>query len=214
MSQLWLLARARRVLPVVCFIAVIEVLVAIYGSVQFRVGQHTVQPVPVAVVAPVLIACAVATIYFSPQPIIDRSSTRDLRPLVLALVVAVMSAATAGLVTATQNLDGELTTWAACRDLVGFSGLAFIGAALFSAAWYWTLPVLAAIVPLTGLSGHGLVELVTWALRPDDSKPAVVIACVWLGLGLFISQASEDLSILTSKLGVKLGGDRDRACKS
>jgi hypothetical protein len=187
-TGLWLLLRARRLLPIGCFVIAIEVLVLLYGSFQFRIGQQAVQPVPIAVFAPVLISCALAVMCFSPQRSVDLSATRDLRPTVLTLLIGCFVVAAFGLALATHGLTGELTTRGACRDLAGFFGLALIGAALLGAAWFWTLPVLAAMVPMIGLPGDGLTGLLTWPLRSDQSPGAMAIALALLITG-FLSLA-------------------------
>jgi hypothetical protein len=179
-----LLLRARRVVPLGCFILAVDILVLLYGSVEFRVGQQSVQPVPVAVLAPALMGCALAALCFSPQPGVDRGAARDLRPLVLALLIGCFALALLGLVLATRNLEGELTTRGACRDLAGFLGLALLGAALLEATWFWTLPVLAATIPLIGLPRDGLVGLLSWPLRSDQSASAAAIALTLLIAGL------------------------------
>lgn len=183
MTGLWLLLRARRLVPIGCFVIAIEALVLLYGSFEFRVGQQTVQPVPIAVFAPVLISCALAALYFSPQPGVDRSAARDLRPIMLTLLLGCFVLAAAGLAFATHDLTGDLTTRGACRDLAGFFGLALIGTAFLGAAWFWTLPVLAAMVPMIGLHDGGLVGLLTWPLGSDQSSSAAVIAVTLLIAG-------------------------------
>jgi hypothetical protein len=182
-TGLWLLLRARRLGPVGCFVVVVDILVLLYGSFEFKVGQQTVQPVPVAVFAPVLVSCALAVLCFSPQPGVDRSAARDLRPIVLTLLLSCFVLAAIGLALATHGLTGDLTTRGACRDLAGFFGLALIGAAFLGAAWFWTLPVLAAMIPMIGLQGDGLVGLVTWPLRSDQSTSATVTALTLLTAG-------------------------------
>lgn len=183
MTGLWLLLRARRLVPLGCFVLAIEVLVLLYGSFEFRVGQQTVQPVPIAVFAPVLISCALAALCFSPQPGADRSAARDLRPIVATLLVSCLILAAIGLALATHDLTGDLTTWGACRDLAGFFGLALIGAAFLGATWFWTPPVLAAMIPMIGLRGDGLVGLLTWPLREDRSATAAATALILLAAG-------------------------------
>lgn len=183
MTGLWLLLRARRLVPVGCFVIAVELLVLLYGSLEFRVGQQTVQPVPIAVFAPVLISCALAVLNFSPQPGVDRSASRDLRPIVLTLLISCFMLAAVGLAFATHGLTGDLTTPGACRDLAGFFGLALLGAAFLGAAWFWTLPVLAAMVPMIGLQDGGLVGLLTWPLRSDQSTSATATALTLLTAG-------------------------------
>ena len=155
----------------------------LYGSWEFRVGQQTVQPVPIAVFAPVLIGCALAVLCFSPQPGMDRGAARDLRLITLPLLAGCLALATVGLAVATHSLTGELTTRGACRDLAGFLGLALLGAAVLGAVWFWILPVLAAMIPMLGLHGAGLVSLLVWPLRSDQSSSATVTALVLLVVG-------------------------------
>ncbi|MEO6501451.1 MAG: hypothetical protein ABIQ09_06015 [Jatrophihabitantaceae bacterium] len=182
MTGLWLLLRARRLGSVGCFVLAVELLVLLYGSFEFRVGQQSVQPVPIAVFAPVLISCALAALCFSPQPGVDRSATRDLKPIVLTLLISCLVLAAVSLAFATHDLTGELTARGACRDLAGFFGLALIGAAFLGAAWFWTLPVLAAIVPMIGLHDGGLVGLLTWPLRSDQSTSATALTLLIAGI--------------------------------
>jgi hypothetical protein len=184
MTGLWLLLRARRLVSLGCFVLAIEVLVLLYGSFEFRVGQQTVQPVPIAVFAPVLISCALAALCFSPQPGLDRNGARDLRPIVVTLVISCFAVAALGLAVATRDLTGDLTSRGACRDLAGFAGLALIGAVLLGSAWFWTPPVLAAMFPMIGLRGDGLIGLLTWPLREDQSTSAAATALILLAAGL------------------------------
>ncbi len=183
MTGVWLLLRARRLVPVGCFVLAVELLVLLYGSIEFKVGQQTVQPVPVAVFAPVVISCALAVLCFSPQPVVDRSATRDLRPIVLTLLISCFVLAAVGLAFATHGLTGDLTTPGACRDLAGFFGLALLGAAFLGTAWFWALPVLAAMIPMIGLREGGLVGLLTWPLRSDQSTSAAATALILLTAG-------------------------------
>lgn len=184
MTGLWLLLRARRLGSVGCFVIAVELLVLLYGSFEFRVGQQTVQPVPIAVFAPVLISCALAVLCFSPQPGVDRGAARDLRPVVLPLLVSCFAVAALGLAVATHDLSGDLTSWGACRDLAGFLGLALIGAAFLGSTWFWTPPVLAAMIPMIGLQRDGLVGLLSWPLRENRSASAAVTALILLTAGL------------------------------
>jgi hypothetical protein len=183
-TQLWLLFRATRLVPIGVFIVGIEILVMLYGSFVFRIGRQPVQPVPIAVFAPVLISCCLAILCFSPQSGIDGSAARNLKPVVLTVLLIAFILAAIGLATATYNLAGDLTSWGACRDLAGFFGFALLGVALLGAAWFWTLPVLAATIPMIGLSGDGLVGLVTWPLRPDRSAGANAVAMLLLVSGI------------------------------
>ena len=184
MTQLWLLLRARRLVPIGVFIVGIEILVMLYGSFVLRIGQQTVQPVPIAVFAPVLIGCSLAILCFSPQSGIDGGAARNLKPVVLSILLIAFTLAAIGLASATYNLTGDLTSWGACRDLAGFLGLALIGVALLGAAWFWTLPVLAATIPMIGLSGDGLLGLATWPIRPDRSAGANAVATLLLVSGI------------------------------
>ena len=183
MTGLWLLLRARWLVLLGCFILAVEVLVLLYGSFEFQVGRQSVQPVPIAVFAPALIGCALAVLCFSPQPEVDRSAARDLRPVLLTFLVGCFVLAMVGLAVATHGLTGDLTTRGACRDLAGFFGLALIGATFLGASWFWTPPVLAAMVPMIGLRGHGLVDLLTWPLQPDQSPSAAALAVILLVAG-------------------------------
>jgi pimeloyl-ACP methyl ester carboxylesterase len=107
---------------------------------------------------------------------------------VLASLLSCLALAALGLALATHDLTGELTTRGACRDLAGFAGLALIGAAFLGANWFWTLPVVAAMVPMIGLRGDGLIGLLTWPLRSDQSSSANAIAVTLLLAG-FLSLA-------------------------
>jgi hypothetical protein len=187
-NGLWLLLRARRLIPVAAFITAVEVLVLIFGDLQFNVGQHNVQSVPVAVLAPVLMSCALALLTFTPQFGTDSSAARDLRPILLGVLILSLVIAEIGLVLTTGNLTGDLTTWSACRNLAGFYGLALIAAAVLGEAWFWAIPVLAAVIPLTGLTGGGLIRIVTWPLASDRSGLATRSAAALLVVG-FLFQA-------------------------
>lgn len=98
----------------------------------------------------------------------------------VTLLISCVVLAAVGLAFATHGLTGELTTRGACRDLAGFFGLALLGAALLGAGWYWTLPVLAAMVPLICLPRDGLAGLLTWPLKSDQSSGATATALTLL----------------------------------
>ncbi len=171
--------------------------------------------VPVLIFAPLTAACVIGIGTSSPFGDSERTSSRSLPSLRLSHLAGLLawSALTLSLAALTWNLD--YAGWVLVRNLMGFTGLAFLGAWLIGSHLSWLAPlafdaltVFTGRVETLGGRNYGILEKVmgdvsvgewerwAWPMRPyaDPSSWAIALVLLAAGLGaicLFGSRESK-----------------------
>ncbi|KZX21768.1 hypothetical protein [Rathayibacter tanaceti] len=160
------------------------------------VGSAAVQPrsgvpfqYPLAMAVPAAIGTALIALSRSALARWERTASRPMRALNLAVTALELALALVALLPLALVTGPEQGYVSAARNLLGFTGLAAIGSALGGPRSSWLLPLLVlAIPPFFFPSAEAdSLGLVTFYAQPDSAANALV-SCVLLGgLGLALT---------------------------
>lgn len=144
--------------------------------------------IPATAFGPLAMAVVIGSTVDEPAGEIAVAAPRRLRLWTVGHVLAILSV---GVVCLTPlagfpNVDWGLAS--GVRNLVGFTGLALLTAAITSGVWAWTVPVAYGLgtYALEGLNRTG--SLFAWPLFPDRRTAGHVIALLLLGAGLSVTR--------------------------
>lgn len=182
-SGWWLLARARRTTSAILIIIMLGLLEWILGSASVKLSHDNSLSVPWAVIIPIAAATVVGTASRSAVTQLELGTTRSLHTLRaahLALILAVTIAATA---LGSAGLAGDISAPAAIRNLLGFTGLALLAAALLGANLAWTAPVALGLAALTAGAAGGKPYAWAWPIHYNNDSAAALTAAFLFILG-------------------------------
>ncbi|AGL17185.1 hypothetical protein L083_3675 [Actinoplanes sp. N902-109] len=167
--------------------AIVVILAQVAGivinSYTFRISSYTELAVPWVVFVPVLSAIAVGFCLRSPVPQIDNAAVRSLAAWRAGQVAALTIVALIGTTIMASRLTGPISTTAAIRNCLGFTGLALISAALCGARLAWLLPIAWAASAMT-LGNPVETSLAwDWPVRTNNDYSAFVIAVLLAATG-------------------------------
>ncbi|MBB1257904.1 hypothetical protein [Streptomyces alkaliterrae] len=192
MRPLALFVRGREVPRAVLCGAVVTLVAVVLSGRALEVPDIrylTDYSVPIAAVVPVAHAVVLGTALFSPMAVLEEGAARLMRgyeSLHVVLLTALGLVWTA--VPLLAGLPGHVFA-SSVRNVVGFLGLAMIGARLFGSGLAWLLPlVTAGPTLLLGVGPDNTPEFWAWPIQPGGHLGATLAAAgLWvLGLAFFL----------------------------
>jgi Mn2+/Fe2+ NRAMP family transporter len=183
MRQVLRFVRAHRAHWSALAILLITLITSLAGSkaIRFRVTDSLA--VPWLLFVPVLSASLIGFSAASQMHDWEELSTRQLFKYRVTLLLSLLALAT--LVTdLAANEAGTYSGAAAIRNLVGFTGLALIGAVLLGASACWVVPLGYAAVSIVGGSSRSQVEAWAWPALTGTAAGATAQAVVVCVVGL------------------------------
>lgn len=199
MRALLLFARGRHWLAVSLICLGSGVLLLVGGSLNYSLNPRGGYLVTVAAQVPIFAAIAIQASLASPLNQVERAAARPIgRWLFLHLcsltLVAIVALTIAASFLPSSAEHGVIPPGAVGlgRNLLAFTGVGLIGAAIFGPLIGWTLPLAWAILPYVALPNpsydpSGLLMLAT---QPDEAfMPLLVALVIWsVGIGLAINR--------------------------
>ncbi len=185
--SLWLFVRAHRAHYLLAAIVAVGLVARAVGTSAVRFRLTDSLSVPWLMFVPVIDASLIGLCTASATRKWDQQTRRNLRPIVLTTLLTLLGASMAATSFAAGNLTGGYSAAAAVRNLVGFVGMALVGAVLVGALLAWVLPLLYATISVVGGEQGGNVQAWAWPALPDGHPGATGQALLWLVLGLWLA---------------------------
>jgi len=183
MRGLWLFARTRRTTTAVLVLLGLGLLERIIGQATFRLSDNNSFSVPWVVVVPLVAATVIGTSTRSMAAQWELTTARHQAAYRAGHAMVLLLLAAGATAWGSDLLTGPLTTTAALRNLLGFTGLALLGAVAAGGNLAWTLPVVAGLATLTAGTSQGSPRSWAWPILADNDKGAILAAVALLMIG-------------------------------
>ncbi|MEV6835264.1 hypothetical protein AB0N17_12220 [Streptomyces sp. NPDC051133] len=148
--------------------------------------------VPVAEVVPLAHAVILATTMFSPMADLERTAAQPMsRHRGIYLVALLLLALGLSALPLLAGATGQVIASAA-RNVVGYLGLAMIGARLFGSGLAWLLPLgMFGPTLLLGVRSDNTPEPWAWSLHPSSSASAAALAVALWVVGVCVAATGQ-----------------------
>lgn len=184
MTQWWLLARARNTTQAVLTLLVITGIGVVLGTRTLTFfGTSTTFAVPWVVLLPVASAAVIGLAARTAVPELERGSARSLAWFRAGHTAAPTTVSAARTTLVTANLHDALTTAAAVRNLLGFTGLALLSATVLGGAQAWLLPAAMALPSMVVGASGGVPHAWAWPLDDNYDVSAGLIGVLLFAVG-------------------------------
>lgn len=183
MRGLWLFARTRRTATAVLVLLGLGLVERFLGQAALQLSGNNSFSVPWVVVVPLAAGTVIGTSTRSLAAHWELTSARNQAAYRIGHVIALFLLAAVATTWGAAPLTGPLTTPAALRNLVGFTGLALIAAVMLGGNLARTLPVVGGIATLTAGTNQGVPRGWAWPILANGDQRAVLIALALLAAG-------------------------------
>lgn len=194
--------KSRQLGRAVLLLFLLGVVALVWGHYQLQLptlrSSETVF-IPLILVVP--IACGVI-IGVSTRTWVGELERTSARQLVWWRLTHALALCTIGIVFLVPAMDSGYSSYgatAALRNILGYTGLAYLCASLAGGGLSWLLPLVYALpVPLFGVNEYGEVASWAWPLQPAGSYVswAWALAFIIIGVGAFTGHSPRRTAVL------------------
>lgn len=142
-------------------------------------------------VMPLAAAVVVGVSTRSPFGDTERTAARSLPALRLGHLALLLALGAASLALVATPWPVPRAEWQMARNVLGFSGLAFLAARAIGAGISWVFPLAyGALALMVGVPADGPARPWAWAMQPGGHRQGAMLACSLLLLGLLLVVAT------------------------
>ncbi len=180
--------RSRRTPHAFAALAAMAWLGALWANAMLQVpmlrGNNQIY-IPVMFFIPLLSAAVIGAAVYSPFGEVELVASRSLPGLRLGHAAGLLAVALATLMLAAAQWRYDWAELILARNLAGFAGLAFLGAALVGSRLSWVVPMACGTIAYRlGAIGYGKFAWWAWPMQPIQNDLAWTLALGLLALGL------------------------------
>ncbi len=188
-----LFLKSRRTLPYLAVAAVVFVTAFLAREWIVRPHEFGTLTFPLAMVAPAFYGLAIGALSGSPTPELDRGATRNLvraRGAQLAFFLVVAGIFVGAL--ATSPINGQ-SILSAERNLLGFTGITLVCAAIVGPKLSWFIPLAWITLPPFYFVNRedDPVGIATFYAQADDQLSSLIFCLIVAGVGLALAVGFE-----------------------